>query len=234
MSKWLMLRPVIDEVTEITFNEAQDVLDHFDDEKVEYIDLAKGDVTRENVERILKENPGISVLHYDHGNETSWIGEQGEAVIDLRNVELLRERECYCNNCSSAKTLGVEAWKRKVKAYWGYTDIFYFTTDSLEEVQEFVNHGIKSRIYGFSWKLCLEKAKRRATELIDDLVAAGKSLAASCLRHDRDHLVCYTEEMPPPPEPCPVSRIIVAIFGYRVLSVLRRVRDDFLLSAVYH
>ena len=64
------------------------------------------------------------------------------------------------------------------------------------------------------------------TELIDALVKAGKGLAASCLRWDRDHLHCWGEGIEePPPESCLVSRLIVSLFGYRTLWKLRRIRD---------
>ena len=211
-----MIRPVIDEVTEITYDEAQDVLDYFDEKEVRYIDLAKDDATRENVEKGLKTNPNMSVLHYDHGNKTSWIGEDG-AVVDLENVELLRDRQCYCDNCSSAAKLGVEAWKLGA-VYWGYKEIFMFTTDSLEEFKTAVNFGIKRHIDGFSWKECLEEAKAKMTELADKLVAEGKILAASCMRRDRDIMVCYTADSPPEPEEpsCPLRRLAVRLFGTKV------------------
>jgi len=128
----------------------------------------------------------------------------------LKNVELLRNRECYNTNCSSAKNLGVEAWKRGA-VYWGYKDIVYFTTDALEEFQEAFNYGIKRRVDGLSWEECLEKAKKRMTELADKLVEAGKALAASCMRHNRDILVCYDAH---PPEPvCRLRALAVKLLG---------------------
>jgi len=45
-------------------------------------------------------------------------------------VDLLRDRETVQNNCSSAKILGVEAWRRRCKAYLAYVDTVYFTTDA--------------------------------------------------------------------------------------------------------
>ena len=156
MSKYIFIRPKFEQVTEITFEEAQDAIDYLKGKGETIIDLAVQDAVREKVETTLKENPDANVAHYDHGNETSWIGNDERAVVDLNNVDLLAGRECYCDNCSSAKTLGIEAWKRKAKAYWGYKDIFYFTTDAKEEFQEFVNNGIKRHVDGYGWKECLE------------------------------------------------------------------------------
>jgi len=212
---WLIIRPVFDEVTEITFNEAQDVIDYFTEKGVAYIDLAKEDAVREKVEKVLKETPDINVHHADHGSEDKIWGNDDRPVIDLENVELLRGRAIHNNNCSSAKKLGVEAWKRGCLAFWGYTEVVYFTTDALEEFKEAMNYGLKRRVDGFSWSDCLKKTKERMTELIDALVKAGKALAASCLRHDRDSLVCYNSQ--PPAEPsCPVRRLSVKVFGANI------------------
>jgi len=215
MADWLMIRPVFDEVTEITFDEAQDVLNYFEEKGIEYIDLAKDKATKENVEKVLRENPNIKIAHYDHGNETSWIGSDEKPCVSTQNVNVLKGRECYCNNCSSAKKLGVEAWKLKA-IYWGYTEVFVFTTDAKEEFKQFVNHGIKRRVDGYSRKKCLEMTKNLANKLIDKLVKAGKGLAASCLRWDRDHLVCYTEDMPPEETDCPARKLAIKIFGSKI------------------
>jgi len=215
VSKYIFIRPKFEQVTEITFEEAQDAIDYLKGKGETIIDLAVQDAVREKVETTLKENPDANVAHYDHGNETSWIGNDERAVVDLNNVDLLAGRECYCDNCSSAKTLGIEAWKRKAKAYWGYKDIFYFTTDAKEEFQEFVNNGIKRHVDGYGWKECLEITKQLATELIDKLVKVGKGLAAACLRNDRDILVCYTEDMPPTSD-CAFRKLSIKLFGLKV------------------
>ena len=39
------------------------------------------------------------------------------------------------------------------------------------------------------------------TALADELVANGKALAGSCMREDRDILVCYNKDNPPQEEP---------------------------------
>jgi hypothetical protein len=215
VNRWIFIRPKFEEVTEITFEEAQDAIDYLQGKGETIIDLAVQDAVREKVETTLKENPDANVAHYDHGSEDSWVGNDERAVVDLNNVDLLVGRECYCDNCSSAKTLGVEAYKRKAKAYWGYKDIFYFTTDAKDEFKEFVNNGIKRHVDGYGWKECLEMTKQLATELIDKLVKAGKALAAACLRNDRDILVCYTEDMPPTSD-CAFRKLSIKLFGPKV------------------
>lgn len=210
MPDWLFIRPLFDEATEYTFDEAQDAIEYLKTKGIEVIDLPKEQAIRENVEKILRENPNIYVAHYNHGSDDKLWGNDERPVIDLNNVDLLSNRECYNNNCSSAKKLGVEAWKRGA-VYWGYKDIFYFTTDAIEEFKEFVNNGIKRRVDGHSWKECLSMTKELATKLIDNLVKAGKALAAACMMNDRDCLVCYNAETPT--TDCTARKIAIKVFG---------------------
>lgn len=203
--------PVFDEVTEITYDESRDAVKYALDHGIEVIDLVKEDAVREKVEEALRKYPDALFFHADHGSEDRIWGNDDRPVIDLKNVGLLTEREAYNNNCSSAKKLGVEAWKNNCKAFWGYTDVFYFTTDALEEFKIAVNYGIKRRVDGLGWTECLEKAKEKMTELADKMVKAGKALAASCMRFDRDHLVCYDAHAPEPT--CALRRLTIKLFG---------------------
>jgi len=134
----------------------------------------------------------------------------------LENVELLRDREAYMNNCSSAKTLGVEAYKHGCLAYWGSKDIVSFTTDAWEDFKEAFLHGLKLRIQGYSWAECLEKTRTKLSELVDKLLSEGKILAASCMRSFRDTLVCYTPDTPPETSECPVRRLALRCFGLKI------------------
>lgn len=213
-AEWLIIRPVFDEVTEITFDEAQDFINFLKEKGTSHIDLAKEEAILENVEEVLVENPTISIYHANHGSEDKIWGNDGRPVIDLNNVHLLEGKEIFNNNCSSAKKLGVEAWKKGCKAFFGYTDVFMFTTDALEEFKIAVTYGPKRRVDGLSLKECLETTKEKMTELRDKLIKAGKALAAACMTKDRDILVCYNTE--PPTSDCPVRRLAVRAFGPKI------------------
>jgi len=227
----IVVAPIFDDVTEITYEESRAVVKYASEHNIDVIDLAKADAVRWKVEETLREYPNLLVYHADHGNESSWFGNDEQPCVSSENVKLLADRECYCNNCSSAKRLGVEAYHLGA-TYWGYTDLFVFTTDALEEFELFINNGIKRKIDGLNWRECLEATKELANLLIDKLIQAGKALAASCLRWDCDHLHCWGENVEDPPaEDCPVSRFIVRLFGYRMLFMLRRFRDKLFNSS---
>lgn len=215
--------PRFDEATEYSYQWNERLRDKIGN-RMTFILLLMTDAIRENVERALRENPDIMLIHYDHGLEDALIGQDERPVVDLVNVALLKGRESYNMNCLSAQTLGKAAYQDGCKAYWGFTQIVSFTTDAEEDFCEAFNYGLLYYLEGHSWEECLEQAKAEMTRIIDDLVKRGNGLAAMLLREDRDALVCYDGDSPPP-EPCPASRIIVRLFGYRVLTKLRQLRD---------
>jgi len=172
-------------------------------------------VSRAEVEKALKENPVAIYIHYNHGSEDAHWGSEDEAVVNLENVELLSGRETYCMNCLSAKKLGVEAWKGKATAYWGYIEVFTFTTEAPDEFREFANSGLKFWLEGKTWKESLQLAKDLAKALTQKLVEAGKYIASVVLQGDADALRCYTEDMPPTSD-CAFRRLSIRLFGPKI------------------
>ncbi|GAJ16312.1 unnamed protein product, partial [marine sediment metagenome] len=56
----------------------------------------------------------------------------------LKNCDRLAGREVFTLACLSAKDLGPAVW-RQGGTYWGYGDVFSFTTDGLAEFQSAAN-----------------------------------------------------------------------------------------------
>jgi hypothetical protein len=229
--EWLIVAPDFDEVTKYTLDEAMDVIDYLKEKNVEYISLLDADAIKEKAEAILAEYPNCNFGHWNHGSPDAVWGDDDRPVIDLSNVGVLKGRDCYNSNCSSAKRLGVEVWKLG-GIFFGYTDLVSFTTDAAEEFKEAFNYGIKRRIDGFSWKECLERTKARMTELADALVEAGKVLAGACMRQDRDILVCYTADNPPKPDTtwCPFRKLAVKISNGAGWFISRRLAVGIILQ----
>jgi len=220
----IVCAPRFDDVTEYCFEESRDLINFAEHEGVKIIDLPDEKAVRAKLEEAIVLHPGALIYHTDHGSEDKAWGDDEKPVLDLENVDLLRDREAYMNNCSSAKKLGVEAYKHGCKAYWGSKDVVSFTTDAWEDFKEAFLHGLKLRIQGCSWSDCFSKTREKLDELVDKLLAEGKILAASCMRSFRDTLVCYTPETPPAPEDteCPVRRLAIRVFGPKLGWKLRK------------
>ena len=199
--KAILVRPRFDEVTPYTFSFAAEILQWCQQAGFDVTDLAEGEAIRAIVEQKL--TPDIDLfIHYDHGNEDALIGQDKEAVIDLKNAKLLANKEVYTLACLSAKSLGVEVWHRGGK-YWGYKEVVSFTTDALSAFQEAFNCGFCYRfIEGDSHENALKRAKEVFTGLSFMLVDAGKTFAAICMRQNRDNLVYYNAHKPEEKEGC--------------------------------
>jgi len=193
--KAVLCRPKFDDPTQHTFAFAEQILLWCQQAGISVIELAEAEAIRSRVEEELRK--GIDLyIHYDHGNEGALIGQDKNAVIDLKNCDLLASRETYTLACLSAKNLGIEVWRGGGK-YWGYTEVVSFTTDALPEFQEAFNCGFKFRfLEGDTHQNALSRAKDTFTRLAYELVDAGKTFAALCLRSDRDALVYYNAHKP--------------------------------------
>jgi len=193
--KVVLVRPRFDEVTPYTFDFAAEILQWCQETSIDTIELAEGEAIRARVEEELAKGVDL-FIHYDHGNEDALIGQDEKAVIDLNNCHLLASKETYTLACLSAKSLGVEVWRKGGK-YWGYTEVVSFTTDALAEFQQAFNCGFHYRfIEGDSHQNALKRAKEVFTDLSFMLVDDGKTLAALCMRQNRDSLVYYNGQKP--------------------------------------
>jgi len=205
--KALLVRPKFDSATEHTFAFATEILQWCQQAGISVIDLAEDQAVRGRVEQEFTPPPGSIppypefkpvdlYIHYDHGSEDALIGQDEKAVIDINNCSLLANIETYTLACLSAKKLGVEVW-RKGGTYWGYVDVFSFTTDSLPEFQEAANCGFHYRfIEGDTHQNALSRAKETFERLALELVDAGKTFAGLCMRSNRDALVYYNAHKP--------------------------------------
>lgn len=200
--KALICRPKFDSATEYTFAFASEILQWCQQAGIEVTELAEEDAVRLAVENALERfNPDIFVF-YDHGDKDALIGQDGKAAIDLKNCDRLAGKEVFTLACLSAKDLGPEVW-RKGGTYWGYIDVFSFTTDSLAEFQEAGNCGFHYRfLEGDSRENALNRAKETFERLSVELVAAGNTLAAIFMRENGDNLVYLDAHKPEEKEGC--------------------------------
>lgn len=218
----VVVAPKFDLATEHSYSWSREVVDVLRSYGYEVVDIGGRPVSRSEVTDALLRNTGALYVHYDHGSEWAHWGSQVEPVVDLWNVDLLSGREVYCMNCESARLLGVEAIKRGCLAYWGYRDVFVFTSDAVADFKEFANAGIKRRLSGLSWKEALNEVKKLGVSLSEKLFSEGKFVAASAIQHDTDVLVCYEKgDEIGNPEEKPWWRRLVEWIG-RLIERIRR------------
>jgi len=223
--KALIVAPVFDEATRHSYDWSRLAKTMLEEEGYLVHDLSGRGVGRREVEEAVGDTD--IVCFFDHGDEDRLFGDRSEPVLDLGNVDLLSGREVYTMACLSARRLGVEAWRRGAKAYWGYEDSFIFTTDAVEEFREFAVSGLRYRLQGKSWSEALELARKLGRSLADKLADEGKIIASSCMHHDADALRCY--DGGEPPARCLLRRIALKIFG-RVGWLVSRLRGVCILG----
>ena len=206
----LVVRPKFDEATDETFKFAEEILKWCKDAGIPTRDMAIGDATRLPVEVALVENPRIYV-HYDHGSADALIGNDSQPVIDISNCQILADKEVYTLACLSAKSLGVEIWRKGGK-FWGYNQIVSFTTDALEEFQQAFNSGFKLRfIEGKTHEEALEGAREVFDDLALQLVSTGNTIGAICMRANRSSLRCFNAQAPD--SECSLRRMLLRNLG---------------------
>lgn len=214
MANWIIIRPKWEQVTEYSYSWAQEIVDLLKDKGLLLVDLGGREVSRSEVEKVLNEYPEAYVGFWDHGNEDCLWGSETEKVIDLKNCDHLAGKEVFTLACLSAKDLGPAVW-RQGGTYWGYVDVFSFTTDSLAEFQEAANCGFKFRFFeGDSHQNALNRAKETFTRLALELVDAGKTFAAICMREDGNALVYLDAHKPEEKEGCLLTLLKLPIRAF--------------------
>lgn len=202
----LLVRPRFDSATEYSFAFAQEILDWCQQANIPILDLPAAEAIRAKVEAAISaEDPPIFVF-YDHGNETSLIGNDQTPIVDLGNCRLLAGREVYTLACLSAKELGKVCYDLGTK-FWGYVETVGFTSDAIPAFQESFNCGFRYRfLEGNSPKDTLELAKDTFTNLAYTLTNQGNIFAAAIMTANRDALRYYDGEKPEEePEGCLVA-----------------------------
>jgi len=207
----LNVAPKFDVATEYSYRWNRRLLEELGEPAVE---LLEEDATREKTEEILKERRDIDLfIFYNHGVEDALIEQGGGHLIDGGNVHLLRGKEVYTMCCLAAKKLGAEAYRKGVKAWWGYTDTFVFVTTDEEVFGRLANMGlILRRRERLSWDECLKRVREAYDEEIEKRREGGNPWTVIALVHDRDALVCWWDGNPPPSE-CAFRGLAVRLLG---------------------
>ena len=225
--------PKFDEPTEHSLDWSREVKGWLENKGYAVVDISGRETNRSEVEAALKNHPRALFIHYNHGSEDKLWGSKTEAVVDLKNVDLLADRPVYCMNCLSAQKLGVEVWKRGCMAYYGYVQVFAFSTEALEAFKTFANYGIFLYLEGETWSELLSKAREKGRELSAKLASEGKYLASILMSQDTDALHCWNGEEPPPEvSKCFLRRTAVRLLGRTGWMLSRKFSLSLLIFSV--
>jgi hypothetical protein len=211
-----LVAPKFDEPTSYSYEWSREIKEMLEEKGFQVIDIGGRAVSREEVEQVLRQNPKVIYIHYNHGNTDCHYGSETVKVVDLKNAVLLSGSEVYCMNCLSARELGVEAYKNGALAYWGYVEVFAFSTEALDEFKAFANAGLRYKLEGHTWEECLKLVKELAEQLCQKLVEAGKYMASILLKQDADALRCYTPNNPPTETKCIFRKVALAVLGPKI------------------
>ena len=203
----LVISPRFDKATEYSFKWVKRLLKELN---MPYDALFEKDATRENAEKLIPKHELI--VFYDHGDKNGLLAQGGATyVIDKKNDKILKGKVVYTMACLWGSDGGIDAWKKGAKVVWAYTDVFGFTNYDEELFCECANYGLI--IYNKE-NITWEEALKRAKEKFDEAIKKAKDgWTKIWLRHDRDALVCYTENNPPETSTCPLRRFLIQILG---------------------
>jgi len=158
------------------------------------INLIGDDATRENFVSAIDGTP--RVIHFGHGSENALIGQNSELIVDSGKALELKDKKVYTMSCLSAKVLGVEAYKRGCKEYWGAIEPIGFVPEEDELFGEVYNLGAYQRFYEkLPIKDVLKNMEDKFNENMDKAVDPWTRV---WLRADRDSWRCWSDETPPP------------------------------------
>ncbi len=153
--------------------------------EVSVIDLETDKATRKEFEKALdKANPRL-VLFHGHGSYDSISGQNGEIVLDNRNIRKLKSRIIYAVVCDSASELGETSIKDgEAEAYIGYDSRFVIVIERDRSTTPMKDKNFKpfkdthkklilSLVSGINVEVSVEKTKKYIRELIREYGVRG-------------------------------------------------------------
>lgn len=184
--------------TEISYQWAESVKQQFLRNNWNVIDMSITDAVQTKVEKVLAKSKSTVFLFYGHGGPDKMIGQNGQPVIDLSNLELLKNHIVYAVACWTARILGVKS-VNIARCYEGYDKelVVFFKEPFVSALEKCVNKGILL-LLGKS-KKTIEQARQETMEEYSNWIdyftigdGSGESNGlyfAAELRHNRDALV---------------------------------------------
>jgi hypothetical protein len=134
-------KPTEPDATEYSYEWAGILKQQFETSGWQVIDLAIDNAITSQVESVLQDAKNEVVIFYGHGFPSCMIGQNLEAVINLNNMSLLKNKKVYVMACWTTQELGKKA-ESVVYCYLGYNQPVSFRLDYSDYLGKCVNKGI--------------------------------------------------------------------------------------------
>jgi hypothetical protein len=175
--------------TELSHAWAGVVKQQFEANNWQVIDLSEDNVTASQVKSALQDTKSEVVIFYGHGFPSCMIAQnREEAVVNLDNITLLKDKKVYVMACWTAQKLGEEA-ENIARCYLGYDQEVFVWFEHSDCFGESVNQGLVAMLKNST--CTYEQAKQQMIAKydywIDHFYDNNFALAAD-LRHNRDAL----------------------------------------------
>jgi hypothetical protein len=82
---------------------------------------------------------------FDHGTESAILGQNKSKLLTIKEAGLLKDKKVFAMACLTAKELGVEAYHRGCKEYWGAIEPLGFTLEDAHLFGEVFIEGATKR-----------------------------------------------------------------------------------------
>lgn len=135
-------------------------------------------------------------IFIDHGTREKLLGSNGDPIIELENIDLLKNKFIYAVACKAASMLGHEAVRKGAKGYIGYNDNVHIISRLSIGCGKSLLSGVKFLLENkCNAALVRKKIVENMDELIDKIQKlenynhVKEAYIITALRHNRDYLV---------------------------------------------
>ena len=124
LNKVLMVRPVSDQASKISYKWGGKVLGMLDSANIPYIDLGPDNVWTES----LIDNVSVAdaIFYFNHGGYDKLADSNKEVLVDTECVEVLDLKPVLTMACRSSRDLGPASVEAGSPIYLGYKEVFIF------------------------------------------------------------------------------------------------------------
>lgn len=186
----LLINPRFDRASEYSYRWSTFLPPVLRANKWSVVSIGNRNVSRGEVERAIRENNPQLVIFYDHGKPAKLMGSRAEAVFDIGNADLLKDRDVYTVACLSAIELGKECVRKGCRMFWGESKPIMLTTTWNWTFRRHLNDGILMKIMfpSLTWDDCFDHEYKLGDDLVKFLLGKGRPLEASSVINNNSGL----------------------------------------------